>query len=135
MTAIATEPTHRDLIAAGRRRRREQIAAAGCLHHEGPGHDCAYVDARNALIPAADLAARQACNQAAVSMGSPHYGRVFFAAMQAAAIDAGLTAPPSAWLIEAKRIDEERRKNAPRGPRRELRPGMFGYRSDPRPAS
>lgn len=31
-----------------------------CNHTEGPGHDCAYVDARNALIPAAERLTDQA---------------------------------------------------------------------------
>lgn len=31
-----------------------------CKHPEGPGHDCAYVDARNSLIPTAEHNARRA---------------------------------------------------------------------------
>jgi len=54
----------------------------GCTHDEGKFHDCRYVDARNALIPAAEQVARTA--MAAMPAGPDTdvtYGAAFLRAM------------------------------------------------------
>lgn len=65
-----------------------------CTHKEGPQHDCDYVEARNALIPTAEVAAHRAVNAIGLDAnhppGSMMFGRRFFAEMNMLAMERGL---------------------------------------------
>lgn len=61
-----------------------------CIHTEGKGHDCDYVNRRNRLIPEADARAYERMRAKGTSLLSGAFVREFFAAMDELAVESGL---------------------------------------------
>jgi hypothetical protein len=90
---------------------RVYIATETCRHSEGPRHDCAYVTARDRLIPAAELEAQRAVAHLPVGPGRDQAGaRAFMDAMARLAVERGIASPgPTMEQVTARAAERTRR--------------------------